>query len=97
MEQTKRGDFSRKIAEIKETLLDYLKWFEIGPEMVIDKENRLAKMPWMPEQDDETALKYIIRLARLLAHLRGVAPTWNTYGTQGSDYSVHITNYRRAR
>ena len=85
-----RGDFGKKIAEIKETLLDYLKWFEIGPGMLIDKENGLVKMPWKSERDDEIPLTYIVRLARLLAHLRGVAPTWNTYGTQGSDYSYTL-------
>ena len=33
---------------------------------------------------------YILRLADLLAPLRGVAQTWETRGTQGSDYSYTI-------
>jgi hypothetical protein len=90
VEQTKKGDFGKKIAEIKQTLLDYLQWFEIGPGLSIDKENGLVKMAWNSERDDEIAITYIVRLARLLAHLRGVAPTWNTYGTQGSDYSYTL-------
>ena len=32
----------------------------------------------------------IIRLARLLAHLRGVAPTWNSNDSQGSNYAYTL-------
>lgn len=88
-EQIKNSDFIRKIAEIKEALLDYLKWFEICPDATSD-EYGLVKMPCNFERDDEISITYIIRLAQLLAHLRGVAPTWNTYGTQGSDYAYTL-------
>jgi hypothetical protein len=90
VDQIKNDNFNRKIADIKEVLFDYLKWFEIGPELVTDKETGLAKMLWNSELDDEYTRKYIVRLARLLGHLRGVAPTWNTYGTQGSDYAYTL-------
>ncbi len=89
-EQIKNSDFKRKIDEIREALLDYLKRFEICPDMTSDEKYGLVKMPWDFERDDEISLTYIIRLAILLAHLRGVAPTWNTYGTQGSDYAYTL-------
>jgi hypothetical protein len=92
LDQIKNDDFCRKIAEIGEALFDYLKWFEIGPDMEIDKESGLVKMPWNHAKNDETAQRYIIRLAGLLSHLRGVAQTWNTYGTQGYDYSYTLPN-----
>jgi hypothetical protein len=88
--QIQNGDFSSKVKEVQEALFDYLKWFEIGPEMTINKESSLPKMQWNVEKDDKQTLIYIIRLARLLAHLRGVVPTWETKGTQGSDYAYTI-------
>ena len=90
LQQIATDDFNKKVSEIREALLDYLKWFEIGPEMIIDNESGLTKMPWNCEKDDKQAQKYIIRMAGLLAHLRGVVPTWNTYGTQGSDYGYAL-------
>jgi hypothetical protein len=92
LDQIKNDDFGRKMAKIGEALIDYIKWFEIGPEMEIDKESGLVKMPWNHTKNDETAQRYIIRLAGLLSHLRGVAQTWNTYGTQGYDYSYTLPN-----
>jgi hypothetical protein len=88
--QIQNDDFSSKVKAVQEALFDYLKWFEIGPEMTINKESSLPKMQWSFEKDDKKTLIYIIRLARLLAHLRGVVPTWETRGTQGSDYAYTI-------
>jgi predicted transcriptional regulator len=88
--QIQNDNFGSKVKEVQEALFDYLKWFEIGPEMTINKESSLPKMKWNFEQDDKETLIYIIRLARLLAHLRGVVPTWETKGTQGSDYAYTI-------
>jgi len=89
--QIQNDDFRIKVKEVQEALFDYLKWFEIGPEMTINKgSSSLPKMQWNFEKDDKQTLKYIIRLARLLAHLRGVVPTWETKGTQGSDYAYTI-------
>jgi DNA-binding transcriptional ArsR family regulator len=39
-----------------------------------------------PELNEENADRIIIRLAIMLAHLRTIVPTWETYGTQGSEY-----------
>ena len=59
--------------------------------MSLDKESDLQKMTWNPEKDDPQAKRYIIRLAMLLAHLRGVVPTWETReGGQGTEYAYTI-------
>lgn len=54
--------------------------------MQVEKESSVSKIQWDFPKDDETAERYIIRLAKLLAHLHGVALTWETWDTQGSDY-----------
>jgi hypothetical protein len=81
-----REDFSKKQEKIQNALFDYLKWLEIRPDMEVDKESSLPKIQWDYSKDDEMAERYILRLADLLAHLRGVAVTWETKDTQGSDY-----------
>jgi hypothetical protein len=37
--QIQNDDFSSKVKEVQEALFDYLKWFEIGPDMTINKES----------------------------------------------------------
>ena len=37
-------------------------------------ENGLSKVSW--NQDEEAALRHIIKLGQLLARLRGVVPAW---------------------
>lgn len=83
-------DFGKKVREIKDALFDYLKWFEIGPQMTHENDNLLPKMQWIYEKDDELAQRYIYRLAHLLSHLRGVVPTWHTNDTQGSNYAYAL-------
>jgi hypothetical protein len=58
--------------------------------MQIDSESGLPKIEWDTSKDDEESLKKIIMLADLLGPLRGVAQTWETRGTQGSDYGYTI-------
>jgi hypothetical protein len=90
-----REDFGERHAKVQAALFEYLKWLEIRPDMEIDKESSLPRVEWSSfdsinkqhiTKDEEIAEKYIVRLAGLLAHLRGVAVTWQTAGTQGSDY-----------
>jgi hypothetical protein len=81
-----REDFAEKQQKIQSALFDYLKWLEIRPDVQVDKESSLPKIQWDHSNDDEMTERYIIRLAMLLAHLRGVAVTWKTEDTQGSDY-----------
>jgi hypothetical protein len=79
-------NFEKNLREIEIALLDYLKWFEIGPDMVIEKNTALPKMKWDSERDADIAKRHIIKIAILLSHLRGVVPTFHTEGTQGSNY-----------
>lgn len=95
-----REDFGEKRAKVQAALFQYLKWLEIRPDMEIDKESSLPKVKWASYRhspvtataihdirDEEIAELYIVKLAKLLAHLRGVALTWETQGSQGSEYS----------
>lgn len=82
-----REDFGQKEWAIKQALFEYLKWLEIRPDMCIDAGSGLPKIQWDSPKDDEDAERYIIRLSKLLSHLRGVAVTWQTKDTQGSDYA----------
>jgi hypothetical protein len=88
LKEINKDDFASKLMKIQNVLIDYLKWFEICPKAVI--EHGLAKVTWDHDRDDEASLKLIIKLAILLAHLRGVVPTWETKNTQGTDYAYAI-------
>ncbi len=44
------------------------------------------EVEWNSDKDNVDAKRYFVRLARLLAYLRGVVPTWHTRDTQGSNY-----------
>ena len=83
-------NFGDKEEKIQAALFEYLKWLEIRPDMQIDNESGLPKIEWDHSKDDRQALIYIIKLADLLAPLRGVSQTWETRGTQGSDYGYTI-------
>jgi hypothetical protein len=83
-------DFGNKEREVEAALFDYLKWLEIRPDMEVDKESSLPKIKWDYSKDEDKAKYYILDLADLLAPLRGVSQTWETKGTQGSDYSYTI-------
>jgi hypothetical protein len=83
-------DFSKKEREVQSALFDYLKWLEIRPDMEVDKESSLPKIKWDYSKDEIKAKEYILHLADLLAPLRGVSQTWETKGTQGSDYGYTI-------
>jgi hypothetical protein len=103
LEKMKKGDrFKSNCDEIKEVLVEYLEWFNRCPISVAasekDKqsietsdgegENNIGlKVKWDSLNDDENALRIIIRLAQLLSRFRGVIPTWETKDTQGSDYA----------
>jgi hypothetical protein len=92
LEQIKKDDFVVKTKKIKEALVDYLEWFEKNPAAII--ENNIAKISWDFERDDVKTKRFIVRLGRLLAHLRGVVPTWETKDneSQGIGYAYAIAN-----
>jgi hypothetical protein len=89
-----KDDFISKVSKIRTALLDYLGWFYKCPISEIDaqeqpviRQNNLIKIQWDNEKDDKYAKRIIARIGLLLAHLRGVVPTWETRGTQGLDYA----------
>jgi hypothetical protein len=86
LEKLKDSDnFKNNFNEIKKLLIDYIQWYENCP-IVEVSENPVLKIKWDSDKDDKRALRYI-RLAKLLAYLRGVVPTWETQNTHGSDYA----------
>jgi hypothetical protein len=90
IQQTMEGRYQSDHDKIEKALYDYLKWFEACPAM--QDKNGLPKIVWDTSKNDLKAVKFIARLAKLLGRLRGVVETWDTKGTQGSDYAY---NYRR--
>lgn len=85
--QLKHNPFNEKFQNIKLALIDYLDWLERCPQMQLDPETKLKKIVWDSAKDEDDALYIIIKLGRLLAHLRAVVPTWDTSGHQGTDYA----------
>jgi predicted DNA-binding transcriptional regulator len=84
-------DFIIKTKQIEEALLDYLDWFEQCPNGEII--NKLVKISWnWDSKDDQDAIGIIIKLGKLLAHLRGVVPTWETRESQGLEYAYTFAN-----
>jgi hypothetical protein len=82
--------FNTKFDSIQNALFDYLKWFEIGPDLVHDdtdgetqnnKASRLLKMKWAEDKDEPQVRKCISELSVLLSFLRCDVQTW----TGGSD------------
>jgi hypothetical protein len=84
-------EFNVKFKEIQTTLFDYLKWFEIGPGLIWNDDKLLPKIKWDKFMDDREAMRYIVRLAVLLSHLRCVAKTWETDDSQGSGYAYSVS------
>jgi hypothetical protein len=84
-------DFIIKTKQIEEALIDYLDWFEHCPHSEIV--NKLVKISWnRDDKDDQNAIGIIIKLGKLLAHLRGVVPTWETRESQGLEYAYTFAN-----
>ncbi|MFZ0510583.1 MAG: hypothetical protein WAM14_03165 [Candidatus Nitrosopolaris sp.] len=84
--------FSKKKASIQSALHEYLIWFEIGPDLIYDEQSDLRKIRWNDERDDEQALRWIVRLATVLKHLRCIAKTWAIENdSQGSNYAYSVT------
>jgi predicted transcriptional regulator len=85
--------FNHVFKEIQNALYDYLKWFEICPNLVRINNNPLNKMKWISgDNENEDAMMYIVRLGRLLSHLRCMAKTWGVQDTQGTGYAYTVTH-----
>ncbi len=103
LSQLEHNDFDIKRHSIQTALMDYLNWLEHACPMM-ERDNKfksnLKKMPWLNGQASASdydkiqaqrkAFGHIVKLARLLAPLRGVVPTWHTHDTQGSDYGYTL-------
>lgn len=90
LNELKYGNFDQSKEEVEKSLLDYLKWFDYCP--VGDYESSIMKVKCESSKDDDHSLRAIIKLGELLARLRGFAQTWETHGTQGSDYGFSKPN-----
>jgi hypothetical protein len=90
LKQIKGIDFAKKVSAIHHALFDYLKWFELRPYAIIEQSSGPPKIEWDDDKDDEESVRYIIRLGRLLGHLRASVPTWDTSHSQGSEYAYSI-------
>jgi predicted transcriptional regulator len=84
--------FNEKKASIESALYEYLIWFEIGPDLIHDEQSGLRRMRWNDESDDEQALRWIVKLAAVLKHLRCIAKAWDIKDdSQGSNYGYSVT------
>ena len=87
-----RERFNKKKAAIESALYEYLIWFEIGSDLIHDNSSGLRRMKWDDAKDEEQALRWIIRLATVLKHLRCTAKTWAIDDdSQGSNYGYSVT------
>jgi hypothetical protein len=94
-------DFKERLQAVNSALYDYLEYLESCPAMDPDPDmGGMPRIKWdAADKRQEQPQRYIIRLAELLAHLRGSVPTWETEDTQGLDYAYatpYIENPKRA-
>jgi hypothetical protein len=87
-DQLKKNDFVERRYKVQAALHEYLRWFEICPAM--SEKDGLPKIEWHSDKDDDVAIGYIVELAILLKHLRGVVITYESKDTQGSDYAYAL-------
>jgi hypothetical protein len=95
LEAMDKDDFIPKYNKIKETLMDYLGWFDRCPisvdgKEIVTKMGNLIKIQWENDKDEEYARRVIIKMAVLLGHLRSVVTTWTQDG-EGNEYSHSTT------
>ena len=89
-EQMENDDFNIKMSEVKETLIDYLEYFDQCPKSVVV--NNLTKIQWDRSKDDKKTSEIIVKLGKLLAHLRALVTTRETDDTQGLNYDYNLAN-----
>jgi predicted transcriptional regulator len=82
-------------------VIEYLEWFDRYPVSNIaaaseetsnneEQQMSLVKIEWNKQGDEKKALTIIVRLAKILAHLRGTLQTWETKDTQGTEYDYSL-------
>ena len=88
-------NFEHKRKDVQTAVIEYLKWFEICPALIEDKESSLLKIAWNSEKDDGLAKDYIIKLGKFLAKIRGHVDAWSSKGTghthEYTEYSYGFT------
>ena len=57
--------------EIEKLMMDYLTWFEICPNSILQNEIGMAKIQWDDDRDDKEIVKIIGRLVLFFTHIRG--------------------------
>jgi hypothetical protein len=92
IEQMNKDDFIPKVKEIRQSLMEYLEWFDRCPvsedneNQQVIRENDLTKIQWNSDKDDKQTSTIILKLSKLLSYLRAVVNTWDTEDSQGLDY-----------
>lgn len=82
--------FEEKKNRVQIALFDYLNLFERCPNLQMDSKPQLQKIEWDFQKNERLAKQYIVKLGMLLAHLRGVVPTWHTEDTDGLGYGYAL-------
>lgn len=99
LDQFEGEEFGVKFERIQKTVKEYLDWFEqcssskspVTDEIATDDvDTTLVKVDWNKEKDEKKALRIIVKLAQILAHLRGTLQTWETRDTQGTEYDYSL-------
>lgn len=96
LQEMYQDEYPIKFRKIREALNDYLNVFAKCPDMDIEDESKLARIPWSGKDDDKQSYRLIVRLAMLLSHLRAVVVTYDTGGHSGTDYA-YATAIREER
>jgi hypothetical protein len=92
LQSMEQDDWKERLRDVAAVLFDYYEYLESCPAMRPDPDlDEIPRLSWNQQQQKDveqtTAQRYIIRLAKLLAHLRGTVATWETEDTQGLDYA----------
>jgi hypothetical protein len=84
-------DFNTKMSETKTALIDYLEHFDQCPKSIpVDK---LIKIKWNHSKDDKNTTNIIVKLGKLLAHLRALVSTYERDDeAQGIGYDYTLAN-----
>jgi hypothetical protein len=74
----------------EESEYDRVIWNGHGDDSEDSEDKRLPKVSMYPELDNNKAHKIIIKVCIMLSHLRAFVPTFQTYGTQGTEYAYTL-------
>jgi hypothetical protein len=95
MDEMSKDDFIPKVKKIRTALLEYLEWFDRCPvsedsQQQVVRDNNLIEIQWNNEKDNKKSKEIILKLGKLLAHLRAVVSTWGKTSSEieGLDF-VH--------